>query len=122
MSDWNSPDLTLRQGDTDAIDFDVVQADGETPQNVTGWDFVSTGKRSLYDADADALWQKTLAAGITARNAVLGQMTITLLPADTAGLTGSFFIDWRGRDPADQIHTGDVRRVRIAAVASRTVP
>lgn len=122
MADWSDPELAVWKGDTDHIDFQVLDGDGN-PQDVTGWDFVSSGKRGFHDADADALWQKTLGDGITARNAGTGLMTIQLDPADTAGVDQRHIVvDWRGRDTLSQVHTGDVRLVRLRRTVSRSIP
>jgi hypothetical protein len=77
-------------------DIEAIRGDGETylltmteddePLNLTDADMWMTAKRHIRDADADAIFQKTVGDGITITNAEGGLATVELVPADTSEL------------------------------------
>jgi hypothetical protein len=74
-------------GDTIGIDFDLVEGDAETPLDITGAELVFTAKQKSTDADnAFTTIQKNTSNGIEVLDAVNGQITVTLDPADTTNL------------------------------------
>lgn len=56
------------------------------PLNLTGAEIWMTAKRDVGALDADAVFQKSVGAGITITNAVGGLATVDLVPADTSDL------------------------------------
>ena len=72
-------------GDSIPIDFDLTE--GDAVLDLTGFDIVFTMKLTADAADNDFdTVQKTLSAGIEVINEALGQILITLDPADTTHL------------------------------------
>lgn len=75
-------------GEDKSLVFTVTQADGSTPQNITGWTLSWMLKRNLGDADAAALITKTTAGGAIALTTPLsGICTVTIEDVDTDALT-----------------------------------
>lgn len=115
MADFNSPNLSVRRGDDDLIDFPAVKDDGSA-QDISGWSFTATAKRSVYDPDAQALFQKTSGAGgVVIDDGPNGLGHIVIDAADTAGLPapGLFYLDLVGVDTLGKAHTFDARKVRL---------
>jgi len=79
----NQP-LSLFKGEDKLIQFTVYQADGITPQDITGWSISFVAH--LVKDDGLTVITKTVGAGITLTSPTLGLLTLTLLAADTAGL------------------------------------
>jgi len=73
-------------GEDKTITATIYQADGTTPQNITGWSLSYLWKRAKTDADAEAVLVKTTTAGITLTTPVSGECTITIADTDTDGL------------------------------------
>ncbi len=55
--------LTLVQGDTALLRFQILNADN-TPVDLTLFNILFTIKRSNQDTDAEAIWQGSLTAGV----------------------------------------------------------
>jgi hypothetical protein len=72
------------RGDTIILPFQVVLAG--SPLNITGAQFWFTAKNNESDPDASAVFQKTLASGITIVDPLTGDLQVTIAPADTSGL------------------------------------
>jgi hypothetical protein len=60
-----------------------IDAGGATPQNVTGWTLSYLLKRSIGDADSDALISKTTSSGIALTTPASGIITVTIDDTDT---------------------------------------
>lgn len=76
--------LQVYVGDTMA--FRLVMNDRGTPIDISGWYFWWTVKDDINDADTDAIFRKELGSGISTPYPELGQVIITLDPADTIAL------------------------------------
>lgn len=74
------------RGDTITLDFTVKRPAGGAAVDLTGATFTFTAKKKLSDADAAALFQKTLGSGVSVTNAANGQGRVTVAPADTTSL------------------------------------
>ena len=74
-------------GEDKTITATIYQADGTTPQNITGWSLSYLWKRAKTDTDAEAVLTKTTSAGgIVLTTPVSGVCTITIADTDTDGL------------------------------------
>jgi hypothetical protein len=77
-------------------DIEAVRGDGEiylltmteddAPLDLTDAEMWMTAKRHIRDADADAIFQKTVGDGITITDAEGGLATVELIPGDTSDL------------------------------------
>jgi hypothetical protein len=76
-------DLRVYRGDDGVFDTSVYQADGRTPQDLTGFTFTATVKERLDDVDP-GLWQGAIGSGITVVDAVAGTLRIAIPRATTA--------------------------------------
>jgi hypothetical protein len=79
--------LWCHRGETVAWNLQVVQADGVTPQPLTGLTIWFTAKVRLSDADAaPTTIIRTVGLGITVTDETQGLLTLSLASANTAGL------------------------------------
>lgn len=75
------------------IKFKIYQADGVTPQNITGWAMSWLLKRRLTDADSAALVTKTTGAGtITLTTPLTGDCELTVTDENTATVASGFYV------------------------------
>jgi hypothetical protein len=82
------------RGEDKSIVFTIVQSDGTTPQNITGWTLTFRMATAQYGA---AVITKTP----TLTTPLSGICTVTLASADTSSLT---------QDGTDQVYYYDLRR------------
>ena len=68
-------------GEDKSLIFTVYQADGITPQNITGWALEWDLRKT--DADATAVLTKTTASGIALTTPTSGVCTVTIADTDT---------------------------------------
>jgi hypothetical protein len=105
--DFSSFAIEVDLGETANMDFAISV--GGVAQNITGWLIWFTAKRRVADPDAAAVIQhSTAAGGVTITNAVGGLGTVTLSPADTAGLPEQrlkLFADLQGKDGGGNLWT-----------------
>jgi hypothetical protein len=90
-------DLWMLRGDAAPWQFQVVQKDGTTPQDITGMSLRFVAKRRLSLADDDpGVIVATVANGrLTVDSAVQGLVTLKLEPGDTSGLgVGMTGFEW----------------------------
>ena len=73
-------------GEDKTITATIYQADGTTPQNISGWSLSYLWKRAKTDTDAEAVLVKTTSGGIALTTPVSGECTITIADTDTDGL------------------------------------
>lgn len=73
--------IRMVRGDTYVFDVSV-QLDG-APYNLAGVSLVMTGKWAHDDADADAIFQKTIGNGIVVTDAANGLLEVTIAHSDT---------------------------------------
>lgn len=69
-------------GEDKFLDWTIFQADGVTPQNITGWALEWTLRRTIAEADPPVLTKST-ASGITITGGAQGQLRVTILDTDT---------------------------------------
>lgn len=75
------------------IKFTIYQADGVTPQNITGWALSWMLKRRLTDPDANALVTKTTGAGsITLTTPLTGNCELIVTDENTAAVEAGFYV------------------------------
>lgn len=79
-------DRSITRGDTRVYDLAFKDAAGAA-LNITDASIWFTAKRSRSDADADAVFQLTIGAGITVTNAVGGLATAEVTPGHTDDIT-----------------------------------
>ncbi len=118
-------DLEAVRGDTEIYDGVAVQADGTTPQDLTGCDMWFTVKstRSNVLTDADKVTQKTLTDGIVITSALNGEFTVTLDPADFATLdrATSYYYDVQIVDGAGNVWTTQSGMLTVSLDVTRVV-
>lgn len=85
----SSKNLGLKRGDTNVITITVKR--GRERENLSGGDTLYfTCKRNFADADSAAVIRKSSGGlgGIVLTDPVEGEAQLTILPADTSGLSG----------------------------------
>lgn len=90
----SNADFTIYRGEDIALVFTQNQANGSTPQNITGWTITFRAAATQYGA---AVITKTP----TLTTPLQGIFTVNLASADTSGLT---------QDGADTTYYYDIRR------------
>lgn len=102
----NTP-LYIFRGDTTFIDVTAIGTDGE-PFNLNNCSMWFSLKRSLADADEDALVSKTLIDGILIVDAVEGLATVVIDPEDTEALGApalGLYWDVQVKDASNSVYT-----------------
>jgi hypothetical protein len=118
-------DLEATRGDTWYWEFQVLQSDRSTPQDITGAQFRFTAKVNLADDDSAAVIVGTTASGACqVTNATSGIVTVKLPPIDTAAVTapGTYQYDLQARDGAGDVWTVAQGRLKVYEDVSRTTP
>jgi hypothetical protein len=99
----------IKRGDDYALDVPVVDTVTGDPLDITGTRFWFTAKRSLFDADVDAVIAKDTTTGITIIDGPGGRARIFIDAADTEALTKRsvlrYDVQWEDTDGG--IHTVD---------------
>ncbi|MEE8551512.1 MAG: hypothetical protein V3T08_09705 [Gemmatimonadota bacterium] len=93
-----NPTIEIFSGDTKRLNYTVRDANGAAI-DITGgtfrWGLSKLSQEALGEGkvkpQGDALVTKTLGLGITLTAPTLGQLRVTLDPADTASLKGDFY-------------------------------
>jgi len=115
----------MYRGDHQDIALAVFQPNGTTPQDITGWSLWMTGKLNVDDADAAALFTRTVAnGGIVVTSATGGLATITLLPANTSALTDAstdVLIDVQGKSGTGRVSTLKSGKLVVKADLTRAI-
>ena len=99
-------DLGMYRGDTALFPFAVTDSTGA--YNIAGATFWFTAKKTPCDTDASAVFQKTLADGITVTNAAAGLGQVELAEADTSSLACSrtvLFYDLQMKTSTGKVYT-----------------
>jgi uncharacterized protein YbjT (DUF2867 family) len=76
--------FTITRGDDVGWSGTVELSD--VAYDLAGCALYFTGKNKYTDADASAIFQKTIGSGITVTNPTQGLFTIALVPADTTAI------------------------------------
>ncbi len=98
--------LAMYRGDTALFPFAVSDSAGA--YNIAGASFWFTAKRTPCDIDASAVFQKTLASGITITNPAAGLGQVELAESDTSGLPCSrtvLFYDLQMKTTTSKVYT-----------------
>lgn len=116
----------MKRGDTPIWDLAVLDADG-APLDLTGWTIRMTAKRSIDDADADAVFQlSTVDNTIRVTNAAGGLAEMQPLRSSTSSLTTDLTVIWDvqiAKDGSpDQTFTVDSGELMINRDVTRTAP
>lgn len=112
-------DLDAVRGDTNKYDVTVTR-DGAA-LDLTGATLKFTVKRSLDDADADAVFQKAIGTGIVVDDVAGGLATLTVAPADTSALPAprSFHYDLQLTESDGRVTTVAIGSLRLSADVER---
>lgn len=100
--------LRMHRGDSASFDVRAYQADGVTPQALTGATVWFSAKNRTTDDDTAAVIRKsTVGGGVTIVDAAAGRARIDLAPADTSGFAGPVTLLWdvQARDGAGAVRT-----------------
>lgn len=116
----------MTKGHTHKFRVTVKDING-TAVNISSWTaFRCTAKDSLADTDAEAVFAKTLASGITKADAANGIIEITVAAADTAlvaeGMNHELYIDVTGVDGTSEPWVVERGMLPVYARVSRTTP
>lgn len=107
--------LTMYRGDT--LSFKLILSSSGSPINITGGNFWWTVKSDINDPDNKAVFKKELGNGITLPYPELGQVLITLEPADTLALkqeeTKSYYWDLQFQDAEGLVQTLFIGKLTI---------
>ena len=104
-------DDNLYAGEDKTLNFTIYQADGTTAQNITGWSLSYRWKKSLDDADSDAVLTKTTSSGITLTVAASGQCAVAIADTDTDAVpAGPYYHELKRTDSGSEtiLTTGSV--------------
>jgi hypothetical protein len=85
-------DDDLYTGEDKTLTITVYQADGATPQDITGWALSYVWKKTLADPDAEAALTKTTSSGITLTTPASGICTVTIADTDTDHLPARTYV------------------------------
>lgn len=99
-------DFTLYRGDT--VELNIVVTASGSAYSLTGRSLWFTAKYAYKDADAAAVFQKTIGNGITVTSASGGLATVKILATDTSSLPSSktlLVYDLQCKDPSGNIYT-----------------
>ena len=116
-------ELEIGRGETAVLDFAVKEssaADADA-QDVSGWSFWCTAKRSFHDADAEAVWQKEVGTGITVTTAASGLGEVLIEAADTDSLPAAgttLYVDIKGEDTLGRHHVVAKGKVIVGPVVT----
>lgn len=110
MVDYSDFAFSMTRGDTRTYRFIVKDRLTLAVVDITNWlKFWFTAKIHLYDADAQAVMQLTMAGGtITMINPTVGEGQINVAPTHTASLDFRKYLltaDLQGQDPNSNIWT-----------------
>ena len=87
--------LSIYSGTSQSFPLTLTQTDGITPLTLTGATAIAfEAKRAIGDSDSAAAIAKGIGTGIVVNNAATGQITLSLLPADTAGQETGAALVW----------------------------
>jgi hypothetical protein len=127
MAAYTDFSFQMFRGDSRSIAVAALQPDGVTAQNISGWALWFTGKLNILDPDGSAVFQRTIASGITVTNAALGLATVALAPASTDSLMAAgtqtsvdLFCDLQGKDGAGNVATLATGKITVLAEITRT--
>lgn len=99
--------LEMYRGDT--LTFKVIVNDNGDPIDITGGSFWWTVKDDLNDPDSEAIFQKDMTNGISILYPELGQLIVTLDPAETIALqleeTKTYYWDLQYQDSLGTVQT-----------------
>lgn len=113
--------LVMYRGNTQRFPLTIEDEDG-TPIPLTGAKVWFTGKKSITDLDADAVFRLTtdVGGGITVLDADAGLVVATLQPSHTTSLPvgklTQLFYDWKIKDAA-----GEIRTLRTGTILVRPI-
>lgn len=112
-------DLTMYRGDDASWEF-TVKVKGVAVTLAGAADVRFTAKARIGDADADAIFVKTLASGVTITDYPGGVLVVQLDRTDTASLTVPRTLLWdlQLRDDFDKVHTIAAGNLKILADVS----
>lgn len=79
--------FSVYRGEDASLVFAIYEADGVTPQNITGWSLSFT----VRPAGGIALIAKTVGNGIALTTPASGIATVTLAAADTSSLPAVYY-------------------------------
>ena len=85
-------DFSMFQGDSKRVHFTLKRADG-TPLDITGGDirWQASKLKAPGVFSSTPVLQKTIGSGVEVLDSFQGLVTVTLSPADTNQISGSFY-------------------------------
>ena len=90
-------------GEDKSLPFTIYQSDKRTIQAITGWTLSWMLKRSLADADVDALLTKTTTSGISLTTPASGLCTVTIADTDTDSIEpGRYYHELKRMDDGNE--------------------
>lgn len=118
----SGPPLEFIRGDTGVFDVTLTRSGSPFNPALAGVKVWFTLKSTPTAADAAAVLQKTIGAGLEITDAINGRLRLTLTAADTAALNPrtSYFWDIQVKDENAQIFTPDGLLGIATVVADRT--
>lgn len=122
--DYTTVILTMSRGDRRRFTFTVLDADGTTPIDITGWSLWFTGKLDFSDADAAAIFMLTVAnGGIVVNDAATGACTATLQPTHTDSLPDvqtKVLVEVQGKSGGGDVNTLKGGQILVNPELTRT--
>ena len=90
-------------GEDKVLEFTVLQADGVTPQDISGWDLSWMLKASKDDLDVDALIRKLTPTEVYLSDPTAGVCRVTVLAEDTDPIDpGKYFHELKRMDAGQE--------------------
>lgn len=117
--------LEGKRGDTWYWEFEILQADGETPQNITSATFRFTAKYRIGDGDGSAPIVGTSGGGqCVITGASTGKMTVQISKTATAAVDApcSLEYDLQATDAGGLVWTPFEGRIDVSADVSVSQP
>ncbi len=113
--------LVMYRGDT--LSFQLFLTSNGCPLDISGGYFWFTVKEDINDLDSAAVISKELGNGINIINGPLGNLLITLAPADTDGLlieeSKSYYWDLQYQDSLGTVQTVFIGKLKILLEVTR---
>ena len=107
--------FTLTSGDTRTLNYTLVDS-ANAPLNLSGVTTVKWGMSKLKDDgtfSTTPVVNKSLSSGITITGVSTGELSVSLLPADTATLAGNFYHELEIAIGADTVFTVSTGKATI---------
>lgn len=119
FSDFKQPAV---RGDTIVFDATITRPPGGPPVSLASATLVCTGRRTLEEPAADAVFRLMLGDGIVVTNPTAGQCRVTIPPDATSGLSDwpALYVDLEVTEADGRVSTPLRGRLMLTPDVSRS--